>query len=109
MSRVPKVKWHRCIFRLEGACWFCGGGAETVDHAKPRSRGGSNRDDNLYPACFRCNNLKSDATVAEFRRIVRLLVCRRLFSMGIVIRDWKEFPIKFYGEGNPFPYVYLNK
>jgi hypothetical protein len=106
MSRVPKVKWHRCIWKKGGLCWFCGGVAETVDHAKPRSRGGSNRDDNLYPACFRCNNLKSDCTVAEFRRIVRLLVCRSLLSKGIIVRCWEKFPIKFYGEGNAHPFLF---
>jgi len=106
MSRVPKVKWHRTMHRLNGACWFCGGVAETVDHAKPRSRKGTNKDDNLLPACFYCNNLKSDLGVGEFRRVVRLLVCRRLMSMGILVRDWKSFPVVFYGEGNPTPFLY---
>jgi hypothetical protein len=106
MSRVPKIRWHRCIWKSGGKCWFCGGPAETVDHAKPRSRKGTNKDDNLLPACFTCNNLKSDLTVAEFRRVVRILVCRRLFSMGIVVRDWKDFPVQFFGEGNLTPWRY---
>jgi hypothetical protein len=106
MSRVPKVKWHRCLWRNGGKCWFCGQPAETVDHAKPRSRQGTNKDDNLLPACFACNNLKSDCTVAEFRRIVRVLICRKLFTMGIVVREWKEFPVVFFGEGNKTPFVY---
>lgn len=106
MSRVPKIKWHRTIFKLAGHCWFCGNKAETVDHAKPRSRKGTNKDDNLLPACFVCNNLKSDTTVAEFRRIVRLLVSRRLLHLGI----WKvhpRLPVTFFGEHNPFPLIYF--
>lgn len=94
------------MFKLEGRCWFCGDSAETVDHAKPRSRGGTNRDDNLYPACFQCNNLKSDSTVSEFRKVVRILVCRRLATLGFWRGDWREFPITFFGEGNPHPFTY---
>ncbi len=106
MSRVPKIRWHRTLFKLRGHCWFCGGLAETVDHAKPRSRQGTNKDDNLLPACFYCNNLKSDLKVGEFRRVVRILICRRLFSMGIIVRDWRSFPVMFYGEGNSRPWRY---
>lgn len=106
MSRVPKIKWHRTIWKGGGHCWFCGRAAETVDHAKPRSRRGTNKDDNLLPACFYCNNLKSDCTVSEFRRVVRVLVCRRLLSLGIVVADWKSFPVVFYGEGNKTPWYF---
>ena len=106
MSRVPKIRWHRTIWKHKGHCWFCGMTAETVDHAKPRSRKGTNKDDNLLPACFSCNNMKSDLTVAEYRRVVRILVCRRLFAMGIFVRDWKTFPIQFFGEGNSTPLLF---
>jgi len=106
MSRVPKIRWHRTMFKLGGLCWFCGHPAETVDHAKPRSREGTNKDDNLLPACFYCNNLKSDMTICEFRRVVRVLVARRLFTLGYWRGDWKKIPIVFFGEGNPAPFAY---
>ncbi len=32
----------------------------TLDHLKPRSRGGSNKLENLRLACFSCNNRRSD-------------------------------------------------
>jgi hypothetical protein len=32
----------------------------TLDHLKPRSRGGSNKLENLRLACFPCNNRRSD-------------------------------------------------
>jgi 5-methylcytosine-specific restriction endonuclease McrA len=33
----------------------------TLDHLKPRSRGGSNKLENLRLACFPCNNRRSDS------------------------------------------------
>lgn len=36
------------------------------DHVDPRSRGGSNRLDNLVLACSDCNSAKSDTPVEEW-------------------------------------------
>jgi len=106
MSRVPKLRWHKTLWKMSGHCWYCGREAETVDHAKPRSRKGTNRNDNLVPACLYCNNLKGDLKVSEFRRFVRMLVARRLTALGIVVRDAQEIPVVFYGEGNRAPFIY---
>jgi hypothetical protein len=78
----------------------------TVDHAKPRSRGGQNFDDNLLPACSYCNNLKADLTVSEFRKWVKVRVIRNLMTMGFVSSDLSQVRIVFYGEGNDSPYGY---
>jgi 5-methylcytosine-specific restriction endonuclease McrA len=32
----------------------------------PQSRGGSSQKNNLVPCCFRCNQMKSNLTQAEF-------------------------------------------
>ena len=48
--------------------------ATTWDHIKPISQGGDNREDNLYPACRRCNSLLQDhtfPTMEERREWVR--------------------------------------
>jgi hypothetical protein len=48
------------------ACEFCGvtetdtGGELTVDHFRPRTKGGSDELDNLLYCCHRCNQYKAD-------------------------------------------------
>ena len=42
------------------ACHYCGGKATTRDHVVPRSRGGTNKPQNLVPACEPCNKAKAD-------------------------------------------------
>jgi 5-methylcytosine-specific restriction endonuclease McrA len=50
-------------------CQYCGAvrpPALEVDHVVPRSRGGSNRPDNLVAACHECNQRKGNQTATEF-------------------------------------------
>lgn len=65
------------LTRQRHRCYYCGvemrsrhahsdPSRATVDHATPRSRGGSNEKWNLVAACFECNQLKADMTSAEF-------------------------------------------
>lgn len=46
-------------------CGYCAGWARTVDHIRPRSRGGPNTWDNLIAACGPCNSTKADRTPEE--------------------------------------------
>lgn len=39
----------------------------SVDHLTPVSRGGTDEEENLVTACRRCNSLKKDRTLEEFR------------------------------------------
>ncbi|MEU4005616.1 HNH endonuclease signature motif containing protein [Streptomyces albidoflavus] len=39
-------------------CVYCGGVSGTVDHVTPVRRGGTDRADNLAPACQSCNSVK---------------------------------------------------
>lgn len=65
-------------------CWFCGHALTrsqdrrqadvslwpsiaTQDHLLPRCRGGSDTQDNIVPACFRCNRAKGEMTLEEYR------------------------------------------
>ncbi len=46
-------------------CGYCAGWARTVDHIRPRSRGGPNTWANLIAACGPCNTYKADRTPEE--------------------------------------------
>lgn len=52
--------------RANFACEFCGvteasaGGQLTIDHFRPKSKGGSDTLDNLLYCCVRCNQYKQD-------------------------------------------------
>jgi 5-methylcytosine-specific restriction endonuclease McrA len=51
--------------RDEERCVYCGLPAITVDHVIPRSRGGSDDEDNLVACCSECNGGKGDKTPSE--------------------------------------------
>lgn len=111
MPRTPrKNQWNRAANKCDGHCWYCGAKPApdeiTVDHAKPRSRGGGNWDDNLLPACGYCNNLKGDLTVSEFRKWVKVKVIRNLMTLGYHACNLSDVRIVFYGEGNSSPFAY---
>ncbi|KKL78500.1 hypothetical protein LCGC14_2024260 [marine sediment metagenome] len=44
----------------DGLCFYCGEPAEHVDHIVPRTKGGTNRFDNLQTLCSLCNLGKCD-------------------------------------------------
>ncbi|NUS44100.1 MAG: HNH endonuclease [Mycobacteriaceae bacterium] len=46
-------------------CGYCATWARTVDHVRPRSRGGPNTWGNLIAACGPCNAAKADRTPEE--------------------------------------------
>lgn len=58
-------------------CWMCGSVENlTVDHVKPRSKGGPHLASNIRPACNECNVRKSDLwfgakRISEFKRAVQ--------------------------------------
>jgi HNH endonuclease len=69
--------------RYNFSCGYCGvtevetGGELTVDHFQPTSADGTDDDDNLVYACFRCNLYKSDfwpdSETPEYRLLHPLL------------------------------------
>ncbi len=50
------------LVRDRRTCAFCGGHATTVDHIRPRSRGGASSWLNCVAACASCNGRKGDRT-----------------------------------------------
>ena len=50
---------HAIKYAFGGFCAYCRcNRATTLDHIKPRSKGGSNLRSNLIPACIECNHSK---------------------------------------------------
>ena len=68
--RVPNTRHipvsRRGVLRRDGhKCAYCGRNANTIDHVQPKSRGGADSWENLVACCLKCNNKKSDKTLAE--------------------------------------------
>ncbi len=62
--RVPLNR--RAVFaRDEGACQYCAGPAENLDHVVPRSRAGTHTWENVVAACRPCNTRKGNQTPRE--------------------------------------------
>lgn len=100
-----------------GHCWYCGeevGWAKYsecapmhVEHQLPRSRGGTDRFDNLVPACIPCNQRKGVFTLKEYRLFMTLLVANRVGRAPI----FKRYQIGWLSQHdfemqNYHPYVF---
>jgi len=61
-------EWKDLIRAYDDRCAYCGGEAPLEpDHRVALSRGGSNRIENILPACHRCNARKHRMSESEFR------------------------------------------
>ncbi len=80
MSAYSDEKLSRIYDRSSGYCHIClgkvyfknyarpaGRGAWEVEHSKPKSKGGTDHLNNLYPACIVCNRDKSNRTTKTAR------------------------------------------
>lgn len=71
---VSKEKRLRIYQRDAWTCVYCGKGSSPemawkelhLDHKLPRTRGGSNADENLATACVWCNTSKHNKTYDEW-------------------------------------------
>lgn len=80
VSRLNSSRKQSLIARLhkkqDGRCCYCqtllvleaeeGLRQPTLDHLKPRSKGGTNNIKNLAMSCLLCNGLKGDLSVNDF-------------------------------------------
>ena len=63
--RTPPLT-RRAVLQRDGyRCAYCGELADTIDHVRPRSRGGRHEWNNVVAACRRHNFLKADALLDE--------------------------------------------
>jgi len=82
----PIYKREKIYKKYRGRCAYCGikiGFKKDfqIDHLKPKSRGGTNDIDNLMPSCKRCNQLKYNSDIEEFRKKIISLRKRRSFQI----------------------------
>jgi 5-methylcytosine-specific restriction endonuclease McrA len=70
-----KVLVEKLIVRDGLKCVYCGKNLSrhtiTIDHIIPLSKNGNNDLNNLCIACKRCNTLKDNYTLKEFRKLIR--------------------------------------
>ncbi|MGO9707485.1 MAG: HNH endonuclease [Polyangiaceae bacterium] len=71
-----------------GLCWYCrkpvASRAATVDHVRPRSKGGTNARANLVMACARCNRRKGSKLTHRTKTPGRLAVLRAMSSRDVL-------------------------
>ena len=94
-------EWLELLAQWNWKCFYCAEPVQrnssdlqheaTKDHMLPISRGGVDFIGNIVPACLRCNQLKSDSTVEEFR------------SQRAWVLDRKSTGITPYAAPNTFP------
>jgi 5-methylcytosine-specific restriction endonuclease McrA len=73
LSRYVRVPYRRevpmtrraVLDRDDHLCVYCGIRADTIDHVRPRSRGGQHIWTNVVAACARCNHRKGDRLLSE--------------------------------------------
>lgn len=73
LARYVSVPYHRhrspnrrgVFARDSHRCQYCGDRADTLDHVRPRSRGGEHSWNNVVAACRRCNTQKRDRLLHE--------------------------------------------
>jgi 5-methylcytosine-specific restriction endonuclease McrA len=64
--RGPASPTRRAVLARDNhRCAYCGSGADTVDHVRPRSRGGRHEWTNVVAACSGCNHRKADRFLHE--------------------------------------------
>ena len=85
----PITKKGKVYYKTNGHCAYCGELLDPfehwhTDHILPKSKGGGNNLDNLYPACMYCNLRKKDRTPEE----------------------WKQFILKKHPEGTVVQFYY---
>src|ERR1700735_5019605 len=61
---VPLTR--RAVLDRDGyLCVYCGARDDTIDHVRPRSKGGTHIWTNVVAACARCNHRKGDRLLSE--------------------------------------------
>jgi 5-methylcytosine-specific restriction endonuclease McrA len=93
--RRVSVSRRAVMARDSHRCQYCGAHADSIDHVRPRSKGGTHTWDNVVAACRRCNSRKENRLIDE----VGLHLARRpvapkdgfKLSIGRLEPEWEPF------------------
>jgi 5-methylcytosine-specific restriction endonuclease McrA len=90
MSKVPSKEWYRSeewyalratvLKRDNYICSYCGGPANSADHIKPRSKGGSDTLDNLVAVCHGPNSCNEFLSARDFNTFAEKFAYYKAYS-----------------------------
>jgi 5-methylcytosine-specific restriction endonuclease McrA len=81
---VPLTR-RAVLDRDRHGCAYCGSRADTIDHVRPRSRGGTHVWTNVVAACARCNHRKGDRLLGELGWHLRLTPVQPPATVAVVM------------------------
>jgi 5-methylcytosine-specific restriction endonuclease McrA len=100
LSRYVRVPYRREVPMTRRAvldrdghrCVYCGTRADTIDHVRPRSRGGQHVWTNVVAACARCNHRKGDRLLGELGWHLALAPAQPPATVAVVMGWAKRQP-----------------
>ncbi len=93
-------KKRLAIYLRDGlACCYCGNTVEdgavlTLDHLKPHSKGGNNKETNLVTCCKKCNSSRGNRSMAVFCRAVAEYVQTTPAAIALHVRKCSKRSLK---------------
>lgn len=89
---------RRAVMARDGhRCQYCGAHADSIDHIRPRSKGGTHTWDNVVAACRPCNVRKRDRMLGETAMTLRRQPAEPrgtswlTFALGVVPDTWTPY------------------
>src|SRR6201995_4818556 len=100
LARFVRVPFRRdvpltggaALDRDRHACAYCGTKADTIDHVRPRPRGGTHVWTNVVAACARCNHRKGDRLLGELGWHLRVAPTQPPATVAVVMGWAKRDP-----------------
>ena len=99
-ARRVALNRENIFIRDSYICQYCGEVAESIDHIKPKSKGGLHEWSNVVACCKKCNLLKADKLLSKSNLNLKTLpgVPEGNFWIKTIIGnnpdpDWKEYLI----------------
>ena len=106
-KQVAKRKFRKSIkYGWGGLCAYCRcNRATTLDHLKPKSRGGSSLRSNLIPACQSCNHSKGSQhwlvwfqAQQFYNEVAKELIDEWISNKRFIEEELDDRPIKYRAE-----------